>query len=258
MSQSVNNAGDVMGLFDDAVQGEEISQQTADILVEGLNDTDVVGCTGEDVDELSSDDVTLASFVIDDSYSMIKNVDAVRESYDQMIKAYCDSKQADSMLVSTRIFSEKGAEKVLHGFKKVEDIEPIGANYQAQGNGTALYDSVKNALRGIMAYSKQLSDSGIRVKCCVIVFSDGGDNDSSTSAQEVKTISEDCLNQEMYYLVYVGYGSNLDSIAGKIGFPNKLTTTNDPSQIRKTVGLVSKSVIRASQTQIGNANSFFS
>ena len=66
---------------------------------------------------------------------------------------------------------------------------------------------------------------------------------------------------EMFYLVYIGFKSrpsdDLDAIAKLIGFPNVMTTTNSPSDVRKAMGLVSQSIIRKSQTQIGPASSFF-
>jgi uncharacterized protein YegL len=140
----------------------------------------------------------------------------------------------------------------------VEDIQPIGNDYVANGSSTALYDSVFDAMTGIRVYAETLNQSGVRTKCIVVVLSDGEDNDSRKhTAADCKTLSEDFIRSEMFYLAYVGFGSqDLNQIADEIGFPNKLVTTKDASAIRKTMGLISKSIIRASQTQIGAPNSF--
>ena len=117
-------------------------------------------------------------------------------------------------------------------------------------------------MTGIRAYVKNLNDNGIRTKCIVVVFSDGEDNDShNNKASDVKTLSKDFLKSEMFYLVYIGYkhddSDNLDAIAAEVGFPNVLTTKATVSEIRKTMNLVSKSIIRTSQSRIGPGNSFF-
>lgn len=253
---STKSVDDVKTLFADAESGGEISVAASQVMVGNLNATNVMGCMGADADDLETDDVTLVSFVLDASISMEEHEDVVRESYDELVQALNGSKQAGSMLVSTRNFATQ--EQILHGFKQVEEIDKIGGQYVANGSSTALYDALISAMMGIRSYAKQLNDSGIRTKCVVIVCSDGDDNDSKNSATTVRTLSEDFLKSEMFYLVYVGFGPNLDHIADAVGFPNKLTTTKDASGIRKTMGLVSKSIIRASQTQITSNNTFFS
>ena len=251
-SQRIANVNDAKNLL----KGASLNTAASQIMVNSLNDTNLMGCMGADVDQLETDDVTLSSLILDASGSMQNVEQIVRDSFDELVQALKESKQSGSMLVSSRTFATK--EKILHGFKKVEEIDKIDNQYVANGSSTALYDTLINAMSGIKSYSEQLKASGIRTKCIVVVFSDGEDNDSRHIAKDVKTISDELVKSEMFYLVYVGYGTDLDHIAAEVGFPNKMTTTKDASQIRKTMGLVSKSIIRASQTQIGKPNSFFS
>lgn len=134
--------------------------------------------------------------------------------------------------------------------------------YEAKGNSTALYDTLVDALIGIRSYSEELNANGIRTKVILIVFSDGDDNDSyKHKASDVKTLAEDFLKSEMFYLVYVGFkqnhSDNLDAIAEAVGFPNVLTVNATAHNIRETMGLVSNSIIRTSQAQIGSDNTFF-
>jgi uncharacterized protein YegL len=259
-SKNITNADDVKNLFINAVNDGEISQAASVVMINSLNDTNIVGCTGTAIDEIETDDVTVVSLVLDASASMNPHEKTVRQSYDTLIKALKESKQAGSMLVSARTF--EGIQKILYGFKKVTDIGAIGNEYAADGGSTALYDSLVDAMTGIRAYVKNLNDGGIRTKCIVCVFSDGDDNDSRKhKARDVKVLSDDFLKSEMFYLVYVGYRQdstvNLDAIAKQVGFPNVLTTAATESEIRKTMNLVSKSIIRTSQSQVGPANSFF-
>ncbi|MBN1410165.1 MAG: VWA domain-containing protein [Spirochaetales bacterium] len=259
-SNNINSADDIKNLFNSAVNDGEMSREVSEVMINSLNDTNIVGCTGTAIDEIETDDVTVVSLILDASYSMKPHEKTVRQSYDTLIKALNDSKQAGSMLVSTRTFA--AAQQILYGFKKVTDIGPINNDYLAEGGSTALYDAMVEAMTAIRAYTKSLNDSGIRTKCIVCVFSDGDDNDSKKhKAGDVKLLSEDFLKSEMFYLVYVGYKQshedNLDAIAKKVGYPNMLTTQATESEIRKTMNLVSKSIIRTSQSQVGPSNSFF-
>jgi len=238
----------------------DLSDETSSLMINSLDGTNLVGCSGAAADDMETDDVTVVSAILDDSASMHQFRDVVRESYDKFIKSLKDSKQSGSMLVSTRVFATR--QKILHGFKKVDDIAPIGNDYKANGSSTALYDTLMEAMAGIKAYSKDLNQNGVRTKCIVVVFSDGDDNDSrKVKSFQVKAVSEELLKSEKVYLVYGGYqqdpNANLKAIADEVGFPSVMITNASEHDIRQTMDLVSKSIIRTSQTQVGKSNSFF-
>jgi len=257
-----NNVQSIVGLIGDAVSEDEVSQEAADIMIGGLNDTNILGCTGVDVDNIDSDIVTVIAFALDSSYSMKHNEQAVREAYDELgIKAMQDSKQHKDMLISTRVFDD--SERILYGFKKVDDVGKIGSQYIAEGSATAVYDTAISTMTAVRAYAKTLNDSGVQTKCIVAIFSDGDNNwGNVVDPAVVKKVAEDCLKSEMFYLVYIGFknspNDDLEAIGKSMGFPNVFTTTSSPSEIRKAMGLVSQSTIRKSQTTVGADNSFFS
>lgn len=98
----------------------------------------------------------------------------------------------------------------------------------------------------------------MRTRCVIVVFSDGDDNSSNASAQQVRTVSNGLLAQEIYSLAYVSFGgSDLRQIADAIGFPSIITASTTPSEIRRIFQQVSQSVLRASQMKVGAGNSFF-
>jgi len=253
------NIVDIKNMFSSAGTNGGMSQQAAGIMINALDDTDLAGCGGTTVDELETEEVTAVSFILDKSGSMSPFQALVRAAYDMLIHALADSKQHGSMIVSTRCFATTST--LLHGFKKVDEIGPIGGDYVADGSSTALHDTMISAMTDIKAYSQNLKNQGMRVKSIIIVLSDGDDNEAPQKAKDVRIIAEDLLKSEQFYLVYYGYATDpntdLKKVAGKIGFPNVLITGTTESEIRKNTGLVSKSIIRASQTQVG-ANSFFS
>jgi len=256
MSQNIT---DIKNMFSNPTTNGGMSQQAADIMINALDDTDLAGCVGTVTEDMDTDEVTVVTFILDKSGSMSPHQATVRDAYDMLIESLKESKQHKSMIVSTRCFATTST--LLHGFKKVDEVEPIGNNYVADGNSTALHDTMISALTDIKAYTQDLKNQGMRVKCIVIVLSDGDDNEAPQKAKDVKILADDLLKSEQYYLVYYGYATDpstdLKKIAAKIGFPNVLITGTTKTEVRKNTGLVSKSIIRASQTQVG-ANSFFS
>jgi uncharacterized protein YegL len=260
MSSKQLNPDDIKNLFSNAADEGEISRNASQVMINSLDGTNIMGCMGAAIDDIETDDVTVVSLVLDASYSMKSHEATVRDAYDNLIGALAASKQAGSIIVSARTFAT--VQDILYGFVKVAQIAKIGKKYTAVGNSTALYDALVDAMTGIRAYAKNLNDNGIRTKCIVVVFSDGADNDSvKNKSSDVKVLSEDFIKSEMFYLVYVGYkggeDDDLDAIAKEVGFPNVLTTQATQSEIRKTMNLVSASIIRTSQSQIGPSNSFF-
>jgi uncharacterized protein YegL len=253
------NIDDIKNSFVNAAKDGDIDGGASQIMINALDDTNLIGCGGEDIDDIETDDVTVVSVILDASISMTPHQNVVRECYDRLIVSLRDSKQSGSILVSARTFATR--QDVLYGFKKVDSVQEIEDKYSTTGNSTALYNTLVEAMTSIRAYVKELNDNGIRTKCIVVVFSDGEDNDSKYGSDTVKALAEDFIRSEMFYLVYVGYkqdaDSNLEAIAKKVGFPNSITTNATESEIRKTMDLVSKSIVRTSQTQIGPANSFF-
>jgi hypothetical protein len=253
------SVGDIQSLF----QNDPTMDPAASaLMINSLNGTNLTGCLGTSVDDIETDDVTLVKVLLDGSLSMNNHEATVRESYDKFINAFKGSKQGGSILVSTVVFSTRAT--ILHGFKKSTDIDPIGRQYTAKGGSTALYDALMDALTGAQAYAKDLKLSGVRSKIIIAVFSDGDDNDSRKhTAIDCKTVVDASLKKEGFYPVYVGYkqdpNDDLDAIADSVGFINKMTVDATESEIRRAVDLVSKSVIRTSQTIVGGANnSFFS
>ena len=262
MSSNPVNVNDVKNLINSAVSQGEVDNDAGQIMINSLNDTNILSCTGVGVDELSTDVVNLISIRLDASFSMSPNEQVVRDAYDELvIKAMRESKQHKSMLVCSGVFDDDV--RPLYGFKKVDDIGKIGSQYLARGGSTSLYDAAIEAMTSTRAYAKPLNDSGVHTKCVVIILTDGGNNNGTMDPDRVKKVADDCMKSEMFYLVYVGFNQGPsdktmhEAAAKAIGFPNVLTTDNSASEVRKAMGLVSQSAIRASQTQIGPTNSFF-
>jgi hypothetical protein len=114
----------------------------------------------------------------------------------------------------------------------------------------------------MVLYAQQLRQSGVMVRCLVIVYSDGADNASKQQAKDVRRASLELLKQEIYTLAYVGFKSGgineqeLRQLADDIGFPDILMVGLSPSELRRIFHLASMSTIRVSQQGAAKANVF--
>lgn len=243
-----------------------ISQQTQSDM--DLDDIAVAGCQGIDVDDVDAEDVTLVCVIIDASGSMWDEAEVLRRAYrEQLLEPLRGAAEADSILLSTLVFSCGAAEnvRVVHGYTPIPQCPELTEADYSPGGATPLYDAVSTGLTGLISYGQQLRDNGTRTKSIVVVMSDGQENASRISAAKVRNISGDVLREQEFILAYIFYGKQTegDTYAEEIGFParHRLTENLDGSGIRNVFGQVSASVIKTSQAQISaggiSTNAFF-
>ncbi|MCU0496718.1 MAG: VWA domain-containing protein [Anaerolineae bacterium] len=240
------------------VQQNGMSHQSVDLLIQNLNGQAALGCIGAQIDELNTDDVTLLVVILDESGSMGGVRNEVIDSFNQMTRALNDSKNSDSILMSAWKFADQP--RLLFGYTPIDRVKDLTkADYDPQGS-TALYDTILDGFRGIVAYGQDLRNNGLRTRAIIVVISDGEDNVSKYTASAVHTVSQDLIKQEYYTLAFVGLGhpATFQQIAKNIGFNQVLTVNNSPAEIRRALQMISGSVIRASQGVINtNGNGFF-
>jgi len=248
---------DLQSLFKDTSQAG-MSRQSVDLLIQNLDGQAGLGCIGAQVDDLNTDDVTLLSVIIDESSSMGSVRDDVIDSFNQMARALNDSKAADSIIMSAWAFNDNA--RLMFGYTPIDQVKDLTRKEYSPSGATALYDAVLDGFTGIVGYGQDLRNNGIRTRSIVVVISDGGDNVSQKTSSAVRTVAQDLIKQEFYTLAFVGLGDAplFNQIAQDMGFPNVLTTQNTPGEIRRTLNLISNSVIRTSTAQVAaNSNTFF-
>ena len=252
MSTSINK------LFDDA-QDEGLSLPASSILVENLNALTVAGAQGASIEDLAGDEVTLFCAVVDATGSMDPHRSEVVYAYNQMLDAVSESKASDSILFSSWMFNTMP--RLLHSYQTLDNVSKLTLSDYVPDDLTALFDATLHSLTSVVAYGQDLRNNGIRTKVVVVIFTDGDDNASRTRVEDVRVVVESLLKQEYYILALVAFGSGFaQQVANEMGIPNFLEVNADPGEIRKAMGTVSKSVIRASQTKIdpSKSSSFFS
>lgn len=254
-----NGFGNLDDLFQSA-QADGLTDDTLDLVATNLNNVALTSI-GTPLDQLASNEVTLAMNIIDMSGSMASHAaDLIRAYNDDYLAAMAGSTAADDILVSTLLFNARV--KLLHGYLNLLDAPPLMRHIYDPDGTTALYDAVATGLTNMVVYAQHLRQRGVMVRCIVIVYSDGEDNASQQSATAVRRASQELLKHEIYTLAYVGFNSNdltedqLQRLADEIGFPETLIAGLDHAELRRIFHLVSVSTVRASQQQGSMAGIF--
>lgn len=252
-----NGLGNLDDLFQSA-QDDGLTAASLDLDVSNLNGPTMAGPVGVPLDQLATNEVTLAMNIIDMSGSMSPHAaDLIRAYNEDYLAAMLGSTASDDILVSTILFEDKV--KLLHGYVNLADAPRLTASDYSPYGTTALYDAVAGGLTNMVLYAQQLRQSGVMVRGIVIVYSDGADNASKQSARNVRRAAQDLLNQEIYTLAYVGFGMKrplgfngnginpVQPLADEIGFPHALAAGLDHSELRRIFHLASMSAVQVSQ-----------
>ena len=260
---------EVAASIQSAVSQGEITAATAANIIDDIDDIGLAAATGAPLDELDSEEVTLAVVMLDASYSMhLHRDDVIRGYNEQLLRPLLATRNKESIFLSTWVFSSIGARKdncrLLHGFQPVSQCPQLDATIYDPDGGTPMWDAVHYGLGGLVSYGQQLRDAGARTKCIAVVLSDGQNNDSQIPASQLRNLSKDLLAKETYVLSYAYFGdeSEGDNYAEEIGFPtqHRITASLNDTEIRRIFREVSSSVISTSQAQVStglSANTFF-
>lgn len=246
-----NGLGNLDALFQSA-QADGLTNDTMDLVVSNLNGPTMGAAVNTSLDDLASNEVTLAMNIIDMSSSMGSHAgDLIRAYNSDYLEAMRGSTAADDILISTILFDSQV--DLLHGYVPISDAPSLTRTSYTPRGTTALYDAVAAGLTNMVLYAQQLRSSGVMVRCIVIVYSDGADNASRQRAKDVRRAAEELLKHEIYTLAYVGFRSggmnerDLRSLAREIGFPDVLMAGLSHQELRRIFHLVSMSTVRVSQ-----------
>lgn len=209
-----------------------------ELVIDGLDET---YATNADVDDVAYPTMLLVDFIIDGSGSMSVFEAEMRDCLQHYKSSICNSKQSDEMLVSKTIFNE-----IIQtgGYVAPEDLN---TDYDTDGV-TRLYDAVIERRQRMLDYKEQLENNGTNVRACMIILSDGEDNASNQRAGDARKAIENLHSKEIV-VAFIAFGQEAFGVADKIGVKpkNVKEVTNDESELRRVIDLVSKSAISASK-----------
>ncbi len=248
-----NNSGlgNLDHLFQSA-QADGLTNNTIDLVISNLNGPTMATAVGTPLNQLSSNEVTLAMNIIDMSGSMGSYASDLITAYNSdYLAAMRGSTAADDILMSTILFNQ--AVTLLHGYMPITDAPPLSRSSYTPSGSTALYDAVAGGFTNMVLYAQQLRQSGVMVRCIIILYSDGGDNASKQRAKQIRRAATELLKHEIYTLAYVGFRSGginpaeLRQLADEIGFPDVLSANLNQQELRRIFNLVSMSTVSMSQ-----------
>ena len=259
--------------LDQLVQGAKkdgLTGRTLDLVVSNLNGPTMTQAVGVGLDQLGTSAVTLTMNIIDMSGSMMPFAAELSRAYNQdYLQALTASPAADDILVSTILFEDKV--ELLHGYVNPADAHPLtDAVYRPRGT-TALYDALAGGLTNMVIYSQQLRQSGINVRCIVLVYTDGQDNASKNRARDIKKTVEELLDQEIYSFALVGFvpGSKrplgfktaaqsdpVRVMAAELGFREAWNAGLNPADLSRLFYLASQSTVQVSRGKPAAAGVF--
>lgn len=143
-------------------------------------------------------------FILDHSGSMgKKRILKLREAVKHVLYATKKDDMVGIIKFAAKPFFEVPLSNVPKVFRKnfiVEDLEPKGI-----GSGTAMYNSLDFALR-------QFDTIDIKYKKVLILFSDGGDNQSKIKIDSILKLTRQ-KNVEIYTIAYGYFDKNIEEIA---------------------------------------------
>lgn len=252
-----NNQSNTHGLgnLDDlfrSARDDGLTDDTMDLVVSNLNGPTMMAAVGAPLHALASNDVTLAMNIIDMSGSMQPfAADLISAYNDHYLKAMALSSSADEILVSTIFFED--SVQLYHGYLGLDDVPRLSDTVYRPNATTALYDAVAAGLTNMVLYAQQLRQSGLTVRCLVLVYTDGGDNASSQPPDAIRRAVGELLRHDIYTLAYVGFRNGglseqeLRQMADTIGFPEILTSNLGPGELQRIFRMASMSTISVSR-----------
>jgi uncharacterized protein YegL len=252
MSGQSFGGNDLNDLFDEPQSVDQSLQP----VVTNLNATTMAH--GMSPEDLVTEEVFIVVEITDRTGSMSSSQQTVIDAYNGHLAALAGSKAADSILWQHWLFDTSLT--LLHGPVPVANAIRLDTkNYDPDGQ-TALHDAVLSAFDFIERYVHTLQSKGIRARVVINAVTDGQDNASRHTAQQVKDRADALVREEIYTLNLVAFGVDGQRIADAMGFQNVLTANSSEHDIRIAYGTMSASMIRASQTVIGadQSASFFS
>jgi len=145
------------------------------------------------------------------------------------------------MLVSKTIFA---SEIQTGGYVAPDDFNPDYASY----GRTKLYDTIVDRKQRMLEYMEQLKNNGTNVRACFVILTDGEDVGSFCSISDARNAIKELLRREIT-VAFIAFGQDAFGIADSLGINknNVKEVSNDESELRRVIDLVSKSAISASK-----------
>jgi hypothetical protein len=153
------------------------------------------GYSGTRLDRLGATEYTLVGIAADVSGSVRGFLRDIEACIREIVSACQQAPRADNLMLRLTSFDDTVVEQ--HGFKPLPACDPASYAGSLNGGGTtALHDASHNAIGAVVDYGRKLAGHGFAVNGLVFVITDGGDNASAVSAEDVARAAADAIAAE--------------------------------------------------------------
>ncbi len=207
-------------------------------------------------EELGATEYTLATIVVDISSSVSAYDDDLRTAIREIVHSLKRNPRAENLLVRLVTFNSDVAE--VHGFKPLADIKTSDYRALRPSGMTALFDASFDAIAATEQYAGILDAQDYDVNGAIYIVTDGGDNRSGMSADNISDrVSAIRANESMesilIYLIGIntregGMSRYLQSFRDEADIDHYIDITDaDASSLARLAGFVSQSISNQSQ-----------
>lgn len=241
---------DVGDLFTDAYEYGDISDASLQTLSVADLGAQIQAGLGVAALDVPASRAVLLTMLLDDSGSIQYrgNEQAVRDGYNQVLKALLQSKQQDEILAQTRYINGR----ILYPYRFLSHAPMLDkSNFTANGM-TPLYDQAIVTLGSVLAKTTEFERNGQQVNTVTLIVTDGCDAGSSYTARNVYPLVTDMLARENHIIAGMGIDdgeTDFRQVFRDMGIPDNwvLTPKNDQQEIRRAFQLFSQSAVVAAQ-----------
>lgn len=146
-------------------------------------------------EDLENTQYTLATIVVDKSYSVSGFQADLLETMKTVIRSCEEHPMSENLLI--RVVQFSSALEEIHGFKPLSEIN-IDSDYDLQCHGnTALFDSTFDAVGATRTYGNELYEQDYDVNSIIFIITDGEDNNSyNADPSKIKEEIDKVLREE--------------------------------------------------------------
>lgn len=210
----------------------------------------IQGAMGVSADDVPASEVFLLSFVIDDSSSLRfqSNAQHVRDGHNTVQEELRKSNKGEDILVHAHAINVGR----IYPFSPLKSaVKLTNQNYDPSGS-TPLFDGTLTVLGTVLAKEQEFANQGVPVRTVTVIISDGANNASRKTADDVRLVVEPMLKSENHIVALLGIddgSTDFRAVAREMGIRDEwvLTPASDGKSIRQAFGVISRISQSASQ-----------
>lgn len=167
------------------------------------------GYSATRIEDLGATEYTVATIICDVSGSTAPFLADIEATVKRIVRACKFSPRADNLMV--RLVEFDTTLRELHGFKLLESINENDYTGALQSGGaTSLYDASVNAVAATTDFGEQLARNDFSANAIVFVLTDGDDNSSTWTKQDVRNaLAQAVASEALESIVSILVGVNV-------------------------------------------------